>query len=103
MAAGQTIALIGPTGSGKSTIINLLPRFYDPVKGRVLIDGIDVRSVKLPSLRKHIGMVLQNPFLFSTTIRENIAYGKVGATDEESRRRPRQPMPTTLSCVSRRL
>lgn len=80
---GQTVALIGPTGSGKSTIISLLPRFYDPVRGRVLVDGKDVRSVKLDSLRTHIGMVLQNPFLFSTTIRENIAYGRMDASDEE--------------------
>jgi ATP-binding cassette subfamily B multidrug efflux pump len=80
---GQTVALIGPTGSGKSTIISLLPRFYDPVRGQVLVDGKDVRSVKLDSLRTHIGMVLQNPFLFSTTIRENIAYGRLDASDEE--------------------
>ena len=77
---GQTIALIGPTGSGKSTVINLLPRFYDPVEGRVLIDGIDIRDLKLRSLRSHIGMVLQNPFLFSATIGENIGYGRRDAT-----------------------
>jgi ATP-binding cassette subfamily B protein len=80
---GQTIALVGPTGSGKSTIVSLLPRFYDPSGGRVLIDGVDVRTVKLHSLRRCIGMVLQEPFLFSTTIRENIAYGVEGATDAD--------------------
>jgi len=80
---GQTIALIGPTGSGKSTVINLLPRFYDPVAGRVLIDGVDIRDVTLRSLRSQIGMVLQNPFLFSATIGENISYGRQDATHEE--------------------
>ena len=83
VAPGQTVALIGPTGSGKSTIINLLPRFYDPIEGVVRIDGIDVRQLTLDSLRSHVGMVLQNPFLFSNTIGENIAYGKTGASDEE--------------------
>lgn len=83
VAPGQTVALVGPTGSGKSTIVSLLPRFYDPSAGRVLIDGIDVRQMTLHSLRSHIGMVLQEPFLFSSTIRENIAYGIEGATDEE--------------------
>ncbi|MCB0065785.1 MAG: ATP-binding cassette domain-containing protein, partial [Caldilineaceae bacterium] len=83
VAPGQTVALVGPTGSGKSTIVSLLPRFYDPSGGRVLIDGIDVRRMTLHSLRSHIGMVLQEPFLFSSTIRENIAYGIEGATDEE--------------------
>lgn len=73
---GQTIALVGPTGSGKSTVIALIARFYDPAQGRVAIDGVDVRNVTLHSLRAHIGAVLQNPFLFSSTIRENIAYGR---------------------------
>ncbi|MFN3981932.1 MAG: ABC transporter ATP-binding protein [Caldilinea sp.] len=80
---GKTIALVGPTGSGKTTLVSLLPRFYDPSSGRVLIDGVDVRTIKLHSLRSHIGMVLQEPFLFSTTIRENIAYGVEKATEEE--------------------
>jgi len=83
VAPGQTVALVGPTGSGKSTIVSLLPRFYDPSSGRVLIDGIDVRAMTLHSLRSHIGMVLQEPFLFSATIRENIAYGIEGAPDAE--------------------
>ena len=80
---GQTVALIGPTGSGKSTVINLLPRFYDPTEGRVLIDDVDIRDVTIHSLRRQIGMVLQNPFLFSATIEENIAYGRQEATHEE--------------------
>lgn len=80
---GQTVALIGPTGSGKSTIINLLPRFYDPTAGRITVDGMDIRDVTLRSLRRQIGMVLQNPFLFSSTIAENIAYGRPGASQEE--------------------
>ncbi len=66
--AGQTVALMGPTGSGKSSVINLIPRFYDPVAGRVLVDGIDVRDLTLDSLRASIGIVLQEPFLFSATI-----------------------------------
>ncbi len=81
--AGQTVALMGLTGSGKSTITNLIPRFYDPTQGEILIDDIDVRRITLTSLREEIGMVLQNPFLFSTTIAENIAYGRPDASLEE--------------------
>ncbi len=80
---GQTVALVGPTGSGKSTIINLVPRFYDPTEGRVLVDGIDVRDVTLQSLRRQIGIVLQDTFLFRSTIAENIAYGRPDASMEE--------------------
>ncbi len=80
---GQTFALIGPTGSGKSTVTNLIPRFYDVTNGRILIDGHDLRDLKVKDLRKHIGIVLQDPFLFSQTIGENIAYGKPDATHEE--------------------
>ncbi|MBS3949441.1 MAG: ATP-binding cassette domain-containing protein, partial [Peptococcaceae bacterium] len=80
---GETIALLGATGSGKSSIINLIPRFYDVTHGRVTIDGTDVRDVTLQSLRANIGIVLQETFLFSATIRDNIAYGKPGATDPE--------------------
>jgi ATP-binding cassette subfamily B protein len=76
---GQVVALIGPTGSGKSTITNLIPRFYDPSAGRVLIDGLEIRQLRLKSLRQHIGMVLQEPFLFNGTIAENIAYGRTDA------------------------
>ncbi|MFQ5577178.1 MAG: ABC transporter ATP-binding protein [Anaerolineae bacterium] len=76
---GQTIALIGPTGSGKSTVINLIPRFYDPTAGRVQIDGLDIRRATLASLRRNIGLVLQDPFLFSASVAENIAYGRPDA------------------------
>ncbi len=80
---GETIALLGATGSGKTTIINLLPRFYDPSEGRITIDGHDLRDVTLDSLRSQIGIVLQETTLFSGTIRENIAFGKPDATLEE--------------------
>jgi ATP-binding cassette subfamily B multidrug efflux pump len=79
----QVIALIGPTGSGKTSLINLIPRFYDVTSGRVLVDGHDVRNVDLHALRSQIGIVLQTSLLFSTTIRANIAFGRVGASDEE--------------------
>jgi ATP-binding cassette subfamily B protein len=81
--AGQTIALLGGTGSGKTTIINLIPRFYDASEGSILIDGHDVRDVTLDSLRSQIGIVLQETNLFSGTIRDNIAFGRTDATDEE--------------------
>lgn len=80
---GQTVALLGGTGSGKTTIINLIPRFYDASEGRILIDGYDVRDVTLDSLRSQIGIVLQETNLFSGTIRDNIAFGRPEATDEE--------------------
>ena len=80
---GETIALLGPTGAGKSTIINLLPRFYDVTAGRILIDGHDVRQLSLAPLRSQIGTVLQETFLFSVSVAENIAYGRKGATREE--------------------
>lgn len=80
---GQRIAVLGGTGSGKSTLINLVPRFYDVVEGAITVDGIDIRDVTLESLRRQIGIVLQETFLFSATIRENIAYGRLDATDEE--------------------
>jgi ATP-binding cassette subfamily B protein len=80
---GETVALLGATGSGKTTIINLLPRFYDPTEGRITIDGHDLRDVTLDSLRSQIGIVLQETTLFSGTIRENIAFGKPDATQAE--------------------
>ncbi|MDL1901796.1 ATP-binding cassette domain-containing protein, partial [Anaerolineae bacterium CFX9] len=80
---GETIALLGGTGSGKTTIINLIPRFYDVSEGQVLIDGYDVRDVSLDSLRSQIGIVLQETNLFSGTIRDNIAFGRPDATDED--------------------
>jgi len=80
---GQTIAIVGPTGAGKTTIINLIPRFYDVTSGEVKIDGIDVRDVTQDSLRRQIGIVLQDSFLFSTTVMDNIRFGRLDATDEE--------------------
>jgi ATP-binding cassette subfamily B protein len=80
---GETVALVGQTGAGKSTVVRLLPRFYDPDEGRVLIDGHDIREVTLVSLRRQIGYVPQEPFLFSGTVRENVAFADPDATDEE--------------------
>jgi ATP-binding cassette subfamily B protein len=79
----QVVALIGPTGSGKTSLINLIPRFYDVTRGRVLVDGYDVRDLELKTLRSQIGIVLQTSLLFSSTIRENIAYGRPDASMEE--------------------
>lgn len=81
--AGETIAFVGPSGAGKTTISSLIPRFYDVEGGQITIDGIDVRDMKMRSLRHHIGIVQQDVFLFTGTLRENIAYGKLDATDEE--------------------
>jgi ATP-binding cassette subfamily B protein len=80
---GQTVALIGHTGSGKTTLASLVPRFYDVTEGQLTIDGADVREVKLQSLRREIGIVSQDPFLFSATVRENISFGLPDATDED--------------------
>jgi ATP-binding cassette subfamily B protein len=82
---GETIAFVGPSGAGKTTLCALLPRFYDVDEGRIAIDGIDIRNFTLASLRRQIGIVQQDVFLFGGTIRENIAYGKLGASDEEIR------------------
>jgi ATP-binding cassette subfamily B protein len=80
---GQKVAIVGPTGAGKTTIVNLLMRFYEVKKGRITVDGVDIRDISRENLRKIFGMVLQDTWLFSGTIRENIAYGKEGATEEE--------------------
>jgi ATP-binding cassette subfamily B protein/subfamily B ATP-binding cassette protein MsbA len=80
---GQTVAFVGGTGAGKSTMLSLVPRFYDPTAGRVLLDGHDVRELTKKSLRNQISIVLQDTLLFSTTVRENIAYGRPDATEEE--------------------
>ncbi|HEY6071463.1 MAG TPA: ATP-binding cassette domain-containing protein, partial [Chthoniobacterales bacterium] len=79
----QMIAIVGGTGAGKSTLLSLVPRFYDPTAGSVTLDGQDVRAITKKSLRAQIGIVLQDTLLFSTTIRENIAYGRADATEEE--------------------
>ena len=104
--AGKSVALVGPSGGGKTTICSLLPRFYDVTAGKVTIDGKDVRDLTLKSLRNQIGMVQQDVYLFDGTIRENIAYGKPDATDEEikewvkrlSDMGPGEPIWMTSSC-----
>ena len=80
---GQVIAFVGPSGAGKSTIANLIPRFYDVTEGAITIDDIDIRDVTIKSLREQIGVVPQETMLFSGTIKENIRYGRLDATDEE--------------------
>ncbi len=83
---GEVIALVGPSGAGKSTLVQLIPRFFDPQKGKILIDGTDLRDVNLRSLRSQIGVVAQETLLFSGSVRENLLYGKPGASDEEIER-----------------
>ena len=82
-AKGEKIALVGATGAGKSTIVSLLSRFYDPTKGKILVDGKDIKNVDLESLRSQMGIMLQDTFLFSDSIMENIRYGRLDATDQE--------------------
>jgi ATP-binding cassette subfamily B protein/subfamily B ATP-binding cassette protein MsbA len=81
--SGERVAIAGPTGCGKSTLASLLPRFYDPVEGAVLVDGKDIQDFTISSLRRNISLVFQEPVLFATTIAENIAYGKPDASREE--------------------
>jgi len=83
MAPGEVVALVGPSGAGKTSIANLLCRFYDPIHGRILVDGHDLRSVQIRSLRRHVAVVLQDTFLFNTTVRENLLYGQPDAGEEE--------------------
>jgi len=79
----KKLAIVGPTGAGKSTIINLLSRFYDPSSGRILVNGNDVKNIRIDSLRRHLGIVLQDSFLFPMNVKDNIRFGKPDATDEE--------------------
>src|SRR6185369_13776874 len=81
--AGKVLAIVGPTGVGKTTLVSLVARFYDPVAGRVLLDGVDLREYRLRELRNRIAMVLQPAFVFPTSVRENIAYGRPFASEEE--------------------
>jgi len=83
LTRNMKLAIVGQTGAGKSTLINLLSRFYDPDEGRILIDGRDIRGIKLASLRSHIGIVLQDSFLFPISIKENIRFAKLDASDQE--------------------
>jgi ATP-binding cassette, subfamily B, bacterial len=98
VAAGQTIALIGPTGCGKTTLTTLIPRFYDVTGGSVVLDGMDVRDVTLESLRRAVGIVSEDTFLFSTTIAENIAYGVPEATPQEIAQAARQAQAHEFIC-----
>src|SRR4029453_11786665 len=81
--SGQVVAIVGPTGAGKSTLVSLIPRFYDPKGGRILLDGRDIKDIKLESLRSQVSIVLQEPLLFSGTIADNIRYGRLEARPHE--------------------
>src|SRR6202008_157669 len=80
---GSLIAIVGATGAGKTTLVSLIPRFYDPTGGRVLLDGTDIREFQLRALRQQVGMVLQPPLIFPPSVRPNIAYGRPDATNEQ--------------------
>ena len=88
--AGRTVAVVGGTGSGKTTLVSLIPRLYDPTAGSVVVDGADVRDVDLGALRREIAMVSDDPFLFSATVRENVAYARPDASEEDIERAARQ-------------
>ena len=94
--AGETLAFVGPSGAGKTTLLALLPRFYDPTEGRITIDGIALPQMRLSSLRRQIGLVSQDVFLFGGSLRENIAYGRLGATEAEIRQAADKAQLTTL-------
>jgi ABC-type multidrug transport system fused ATPase/permease subunit len=83
IAPGEVVALVGPSGAGKTSIANLLCRFYDPIQGQITVDGYDLRRAQIKSLRRQIAVVLQDTFLFNTTVRDNLLYGKPNASEEE--------------------
>ena len=99
---GQTVALVGPTGAGKTTIVNLLMRFYDVDSGSIRIDGIDIRDIPKQELRRQLGIVLQDTYLFTGTVLDNIRYGRLDASEDEVRPPPAWPMPTSSSTACRR-
>ena len=94
--AGETVAFVGPSGAGKTTLLALLPRFYEPTRGRITVDGLALPALRLNSLRRQIGLVSQDVFLFGGTLRENIAYGRLGATDDDVRQAAAQAQLTTM-------
>ncbi|WP_374299018.1 ABC transporter ATP-binding protein [Paracoccus sp. (in: a-proteobacteria)] len=94
--AGETVAFVGPSGAGKTTLLALLPRFYEPTRGRITVDGLALSQMRLNSLRRQIGLVSQDVFLFGGTLRENIGYGRLGASDEEIRRAAAQAQLTSM-------
>jgi len=100
---GQMLAVVGPSGTGKTTLIDLIPRFYDPVRGRILIDGIEIKEVSLKSLRRQIGIVTQETILFNDTIRANIAYGKLASSQKEIEQAAVRRTRMNLSGICRRV
>src|SRR5690606_28878746 len=94
--AGETVAFVGPSGAGKTTLLALLPRFYEPTQGRITVDGLALAEMRLNSLRRQIGLVSQDVFLFGGTLRENIGYGRLGATDDEIRQAAAQAQLTQM-------
>ncbi len=100
---GETIAIVGPSGSGKTTLMALLMRFYDPLEGRITIDGQDLRQVKQSSLRRQIGVVLQDPLLFNDSLKANIAYGRPDATDTEIEAAAKTLTRMISSCACRKV
>ena len=98
LLAGTSAAIIGPSGAGKTTLLNLLPRFFDPESGAVLLEGVDLRDLRLEDLRAQVALVLQEPIILPTTVAENISYGKPQRDHGRRSRRPRAPpMPTSSS------
>ena len=100
VGAGERVAIVGPSGSGKSTLAMLIPRFYDPTEGAVLVNGHNVKDVTLASLRRQVGVVFEDSFLFSESVRDNIAYGRPEATSAEIEAAARAATHTTSSSSS---
>src|SRR5205807_8160825 len=95
---GQCVGIVGATGAGKTTLVNLLTRFYDPTEGDILLDGLDLREYKVADLRNQFGIVLQEPILFSTSIAENIAYARPGAAQRSEEHTSELQSPCNLVC-----